>query len=148
MKEGVYKETLPYLLMVILAYKPVGPVRFGNCSARYKDRPTFDRHSALTGIAFAVFCAVMGIPIARWGDRGNRVTIISLTVALWSVAVVACGIARNFTQLMLLRIAVAVGEARCIPSALSLIADEFSRAQPPRAASRYMLGASLALMQC
>src|ERR1700741_1141824 len=69
----------------------------------------------LTGIAFAAFYAVMGIPIARWADRGNRVTIISLTAALWSVAVAACGMARSFVQLMLLRIAAGVGESGCMP---------------------------------
>ena len=36
----------------------------------------------LTGIAFALFYAVMGLPIARWADRGNRVTIITLTTAV------------------------------------------------------------------
>ena len=35
----------------------------------------------LTGIAFAAFYSVMGIPIARWADRGNRVTIISVRIA-------------------------------------------------------------------
>lgn len=36
----------------------------------------------LTRIAFALFHAVLGIPIARWADRGNRVTIISVTAML------------------------------------------------------------------
>src|SRR5688500_7627018 len=64
----------------------------------------------LTGIAFALFYALMGIPIARWADRGNRVTIISATAALWSVAVALCGMAGSFLQLVFLRMAVAVGE--------------------------------------
>jgi predicted MFS family arabinose efflux permease len=54
----------------------------------------------LTGIAFAAFYAIMGIPIARWADRGNRVTIISLAVAVWSGAVALCGTAGSFTQLL------------------------------------------------
>ena len=33
----------------------------------------------LTGFAFASFYALMGIPIARWADCGNRNTIITLT---------------------------------------------------------------------
>jgi hypothetical protein len=37
-----------------------------------------------SGIAFVLFYAV--IPIARWADRGNRVTITALTTASWSVA--------------------------------------------------------------
>src|ERR1700722_10984759 len=64
----------------------------------------------MSGIAFALFYSVMGIPIARWADRGNRVTIISLSAALWSLMVAACGLATSFVQLMLIRIGVGVGE--------------------------------------
>jgi predicted MFS family arabinose efflux permease len=100
----------------------------------------------LTGIAFAAFYATMGIPIARWADRGNRVTIISVTVGVWSAAVALCGMAGSFVQLLLMRMVVAVGEAGCHPPAFSLIADYFSRADRPRAVARYMLGWPLALL--
>src|SRR4030088_2678086 len=96
----------------------------------------------LSGIAFALFYSVMGIPIARWADRGNRVTIISLTAAVWSVMVALCGMATSFVQLMLIRIGVGVGEAGCIPPAHSLIADHFTRAERPRAVAMYMQGGS------
>src|SRR5690349_16468363 len=52
----------------------------------------------LTGLAFALFYSVMGIPIARWADRGNRVTVISVTTVLWSAAVALCGMVSNFIQ--------------------------------------------------
>jgi MFS family permease len=100
----------------------------------------------LTGIAFALFYSVMGIPIARWADRGNRVTIITITTALWSVAVVLCGVAGSFLQFLLIRCAVAVGEAGCIPPAYSLIADYFTRAERPRAVGVYMLGGGLSFV--
>jgi MFS family permease len=100
----------------------------------------------LTGIAFALFYSVMGIPIARWADRGNRVTIITVTVALWSGAVALCGFATSFSQLLLIRVGVAVGEAGCHPPAFSLISDYFTRAERPRAVARYMLGWPLALL--
>src|SRR4051812_31681768 len=60
----------------------------------------------LTGIAFALFYSTMGIPIARWSDRGNRVAIVSGTVLLWSILVALCGSARNFIQLLILRMGV------------------------------------------
>src|SRR5688500_17801561 len=41
----------------------------------------------LTGIAFALFYAVAGVPIARWADRGNRVGITALAIGLWGVTV-------------------------------------------------------------
>jgi len=94
----------------------------------------------LTGIPFAIFYAVLGIPMARWADRGNRVGIISLSVAIWSVFVALCGRATSFTQFMLLRAGIGVGEAGCLPPAQALIADEFPRATRPWAMSIYMLG--------
>ncbi|WP_411290426.1 spinster family MFS transporter [Sphingorhabdus sp.] len=79
----------------------------------------------LAGPAFAVFYAVLGIPIARYADRAgtNRVWLISLCLAVWSAMTAICGIAQNFLQLALARVGVGVGEAGCTPAAHSLIAD-------------------------
>jgi len=100
----------------------------------------------LAGMAFAFFYSIMGIPIARWADRGNRVTIISLTCALWSLMVALCGAAGGFLQLLLIRVGVAVGEAGCVPAANSLISDTFDRSERPRAFARYMLGGPLSVI--
>jgi MFS family permease len=97
----------------------------------------------MSGIAFALFYSVMGIPIARWADRGNRVTVISLTMALWSAAVALSGFVGSFVQLLLVRVGVAIGEAGCIPAAHSLISDYFPRSERPRAIGIYMLGGPL-----
>lgn len=93
----------------------------------------------LTGFAFALFYAVAGVPLARWSDRGNRNLIISLTTALWSAMVALGGMVTNFTQLVLTRVGVAVGEAGCLPPAQSLLADYFPRAERPRATAIYFL---------
>ena len=93
----------------------------------------------LTGIAFALFYAVAGIPIARWADRGNRNTVVTVTTALWSAMVALFGLAGNFSQLLLVRVGVAVGEAGCLPPAQSLIADYFNRAERPRAMAIYWM---------
>lgn len=142
-----YQRYLLILLMVILAFNYMDRIALGIVLEDIKvDLQLTDTQLGfLTGIAFALFYSVMGIPIARWADRGNRVTIISLTTALWSAAVVLCGITTSFVQLLLIRIGVAVGEAGCIPPAHSLIADDFNRAERPRALARYMLGLPLAL---
>jgi len=100
----------------------------------------------LSGIAFALFYSVMGLPIARWADRGNRVTIIALTTAVWSVMVALCGVAMSFVQLMAIRIGVGVGEAGCLPPANSLIAEYFSRAERPRATAIYLQGTNVSLI--
>jgi MFS transporter, Spinster family, sphingosine-1-phosphate transporter len=147
MVERSSRNYLLILLMVILAFNLLDRLALGIVLQDIKaDLDLTDTQLGfLTGIAFALFYSLMGIPIARWADRGNRVTIISVTAALWSVAVAACGAAASFTQLLLIRVAVAVGEAGCIPPAHSLIADHFPRAERPRAISRYMLGIPLGL---
>jgi predicted MFS family arabinose efflux permease len=145
MGKGRYKNYLLVLLLIIFAFNFVDRVVLGLVLQDIKN----DLHLSdtqlgfLTGIAFALFYSVMGIPIARWADHGNRVTIISITAAIWSVGVALCGAVGSFLQLLLVRIGVAVGEAGCVPPAHSLIADYFTRAERPRAVAIYMLGAPL-----
>ena len=93
----------------------------------------------MTGIAFALFYAIAGVPLARWSDRGNRNVVITITTGLWSAMVVLCGLVGNYTQLLLVRVGVAVGEAGCLPPAQSLIADYFDRGERPRAMATYWL---------
>jgi MFS family permease len=88
----------------------------------------------------------MGVPIARWADRGNRITIIATTSALWSVMILFCAAAGNFLQLLTARIGVAVGEAGCIPTANSLIATHFTRAQRAKATAFFLLGGPLSAL--
>ena len=143
-----YKNYLIVVLLVTLAFNYVDRIALGIVLQDLKSdlHLTDTQLGLLSGIAFAFFYSVMGIPIARWADRGNRVLIISLTTALWSVSVILCGVTNTFLQLLAVRVAVAVGEAGCIPPAHSLIADYFTRSERPRAVARYMLGAPLALL--
>jgi predicted MFS family arabinose efflux permease len=79
----------------------------------------------LTGIAFGLFYATLGIPIARWSDRGNRATITSIAIGLWGVTVMSCVFVANFAQLVAARVAAAVGESGCMPPTYSLLGDYF-----------------------
>jgi MFS family permease len=96
----------------------------------------------LAGPAFAVFYAVLGVPIARYADRPctNRVWLISLSLAVWSAMTAVCGLAQNFVQLALARVGVGVGEAGCTPAAHSLIADSVSPEKRSSAIAFYGLG--------
>lgn len=96
----------------------------------------------LAGPAFAVFYALLGIPIARYADRAgtNRVRLIALALAIWSVMTAVCGLAQNFVQLLLARIGVGVGEAGCTPAAHSLITDCVPAAKRSSAIAFYGLG--------
>ena len=79
----------------------------------------------LHGFTFAAFYAIMGLPIARVIDRGNRPTI-AVGIAIWSVCTAASGLATDYWHLVAARTGVAVGEAVLIPGAISLLADLFS----------------------
>jgi len=96
----------------------------------------------LAGPAFAVFYALLGIPIARYADnvRTNRVWLISLCLAIWSAMTAICGVAQNFVQLALARVGVGIGEAGCTPSAHSLIADSTAPEKRSSAIAFFGLG--------
>ncbi len=74
----------------------------------------------LTGPAFALFYAVMGIPLARWADMGNRRIVISLCMAIWSAMTALGGLAQNYMTLFLTRVGVGIGEAGAMPPTHSL----------------------------
>ena len=96
----------------------------------------------MTGIAFAAFYTFLGVPIARFADRPttNRVSLISLSLVIWSGMTAISGMAQNFVQLLLARIGVGVGEAGCTPAAHSLIADLAPPEKRASAISFYSLG--------
>lgn len=94
----------------------------------------------ISGLAFALFYTLLGIPLARIADRGNRVGMIAIALFVWSGFTAVCGLARNFTELLLARIGVGVGEAGCTPAAHSLITDYVPREQRGRALALYSLG--------
>jgi MFS family permease len=100
----------------------------------------------LTGIAFALFYTVAGIPIARLADRGTRRTIIAVGLAVWSVMTAASGLARSFPQLALARIGVGIGEAACTPPAHSLLADYFPPERRATALAIYAMGIHVGIL--
>ncbi len=96
---------------------------------------------AVSGLAFAMFYTLVGIPVARLSERGHRPYIIACAITVWSASTVLCGFAKSFTHLALARIGVGTGEAGCTPPALSLIADYVPRERRSSAVAIYMAGA-------
>ena len=94
----------------------------------------------LTGFAFALFYATLGIPIARFADRSNRRNLIAWALAIWSAMTAMSGLAQNFWHLLLARIGVGVGEAGCSPPAHSILADYFPTENRATALGIYSLG--------
>lgn len=148
MQQTTNRNHLLIVLMVIFAFNSVDRLALGIVLQDIKIELSLSdtQLGLLSGISFALFYSLMGIPIAHWADRGNRVTIITITTALWSAAVALSAAATSFVQLMAIRVAVAIGEAGCVPTAHSLIADHFTRAERPRAVAIYMIGAPLSLV--
>lgn len=148
MKDRFYKSYLLVLLTVIAVFNFLDRVVLGLVLESIKAE--FDLSDSqlgfLTGFAFALFYALAGIPIARWADRGNRNTVVSATVILWSSMVAISGAAVSFLQILFVRIGVAVGEAGCVPPAQSLIAEYYDRAERPRAMAFYWMGYPVAII--
>ena len=99
----------------------------------------------MTGLAFALFYTVLGLPIARYSDRPttDRGRLIAVALAVWSAMTALCGFAQNFVQLLLARVGVGVGEAGCTPAAHSLIADRVPAERRASAMAFYALGIPL-----
>ncbi|MFZ5721615.1 MAG: spinster family MFS transporter [Pseudomonadota bacterium] len=94
----------------------------------------------MSGLAFALFYTVLGIPIARLAERKNRAYIIGGAVAVWSGFTALCATAGNFWQLIAYRIGVGVGEAGCTPPAHSLIVDYVPKEKRASALAFYAMG--------
>lgn len=81
----------------------------------------------LSGLAFAIFYATMGIPVSRLADRGSRRAVMAASMAIWSAATAVCGLAQNFIQLFLSRVMVGIGEAGFTPSGFAMVSDYFPK---------------------
>jgi MFS family permease len=114
----------------------VGPIR---ASLQINDT----QFSLLAGLAFSVFYALMGIPLARLADAGSRRALITAGIVTWSAMTALCALARGFWSLFAARVGVGVGEATVTPAAFSLISDYFPTHLLGRASSVYMMGVTL-----
>ena len=97
----------------------------------------------LSGLIFALFYATLGLPIARLADRSSRSNIIAISLAFWSAMTALCGMAQNFTHLMIARIGVGIGEAGFGPPSQSIIADLYPPEKRASAMAIYSLGVLL-----
>ena len=97
----------------------------------------------LTGVSLALFYVVFSFPLAWLMDRGNRRTLIAVSIAIWSALTVMSGLSRSYNELLISRFGVGIGEAGATPGANSLISDYFPAARRPMALSFFALGAPI-----
>ena len=100
----------------------------------------------LTGFAFALFYATLGIPIARLADKGNRRNLIAGALTIWSAMTTMSGLAQNFWHLLIARIGVGIGEAGCSPPAHSIISDYYPAEKRATALGIYSLGIPVGIL--
>lgn len=91
----------------------------------------------LTGFSFAVVYVTAGIPIAWLADRSNRRNIVAVSLGIWSVMTALSGIVQNYTQLLLARLGVGLGEAGGSPPSHSMLSDYFPEEQRGTALNLY-----------
>ena len=94
----------------------------------------------LGGLAFALFYATMAVPIAWVADRRDRVWIVTLALAMWSLFTMACGLARSFPALAAARLGVGFGEAGGVAPSVALVSDLFPPRERARATAVFYMG--------
>lgn len=87
-----------------------------------------------------VVLAAFSIPFGFFSDRFNRITIIVIGVACWSVATMVSGLASTFIFLLFARAAVGLGEAAYAPAAQSMISGAFPQESRARAQAIFAAG--------
>jgi len=104
-----------------------------------------DSEIGLFGTAFLLVYAIAAVPFGYWGDRGVRKNVIAVGIAIWSVATLLTGFARNYFQLFLSRAAVGIGEASYYPAGTSLMSDYFPKEQRSRVMSIWGAGSTVGI---
>lgn len=94
----------------------------------------------ISGLYFALFYCLISIPVGWLADRTNRVRVLAFACGLWSAATMACGLSANYTQLVLARMTVGVGEAGGVPPSYAIITDYFPPGRRATALSLFNLG--------
>ena len=97
----------------------------------------------LTGLAFGLIYALLGIPVGRMADTKNRRNIVAVCCGIWSLATAACGFATQYWHMLIARMSVAVGEAGGMAPSISIVSDSYPPKMRSFAISLFMMGPNL-----
>ena len=100
----------------------------------------------LSGLVFAVMFVLAGFPIAHLAARGNRRNIVAASAVVWSALTLAMALAQNFTQLVLARLGVGLGEAGAVAPAHAIISDHYPEGQRTSALATFATGANIGVL--
>ncbi len=93
--------------------------------------------------SFVILYTVLGIPFGRIADKGSRVKLIAIGLAVWSLFSGLTGFAWDFWSMFFCRLMVGVGEATLGPAAISLLADYFPPSKRATVTSIYSMGIAI-----
>ena len=105
----------------------------------------------LQGTAVTLFAALAAYPLSWLADRVDRRWVMAGCVLAWSLACAACGLAQDYTQLVLASAFVGAAEAGLVPITYALIPSLFGPARRQLANSSFTVatgvggGATIAL---
>ena len=137
-----YRAYVLALLMVVYTFNFIDRQILAILAPYIQAEMGFDdeKMGLLGGPAFAVVYSILALPIAWLADRMSRVSIIGVSLAVWSGFTALCGLATSFWPLFGARMGVGVGEAGGVAPSYSLVADYFPKSQRARALAFYSFG--------
>ena len=142
---GTYRIYVLILLMVTYVFsymdRQILSILIEDIGAEFALNDT--QRGLLMGLAFALFYAGLGVPVAWLADRTNRKNVVAAAVTIWSIATALCATVTGFWTLFAARIGVGIGEAGGTPPAHSILGDYFKKSELTRALSVYSLGPAL-----
>ena len=104
----------------------------------------------LHGLTVAVFAALAAWPIGWLADRWDRRWVLALCVLVWSAAIYAGGLSRDFDGLLWAMVGLSIGEAALLPIIYALTPQVVPRERLPLANAlvyaTIVLGSGLALV--
>ncbi len=99
----------------------------------------------LIGIAFSSVYALSGPLMGVLADRFNPSRVIAFGIAVWSAMTMLTGLSRNFSQILLPRMAIGVGESTLHPAAMGILSRLFAPTQRATVFGIFFMGSHLGL---
>jgi MFS family permease len=96
----------------------------------------------LSGIV-ALMVGLLTFPLSLLADRWGRVRSLTLMAALWSIATLACGLARNFEEMFIARMCVGIGEAAYGSVGIAVVLSVFPARLRATVTGAFMAGGML-----
>jgi MFS family permease len=97
----------------------------------------------LMGAAFSLPYGIVGVAVGRLADHMNRRNVVAASIAFWSAATMACGMAQGFVSLLVARMGIGAGESGYGPASWSIATDNWPREKVAFATATMGIGAML-----